>query len=74
MHLPCSSEASIIFAQGVDKSAMMNLACLDNVTKNNIVFFKYTDASQNNANFGSFCLLTIQKCYRIYVKTIKIWK
>lgn len=43
--------------QGIDKSAMMNLACLDDVVKNNIIFFKDNNASQNTAKLGDLCLV-----------------
>ena len=43
--------------QGVDKSAMLNLTCLDDVVKNNIIFFKDNNASQNTAKLGNFCLV-----------------
>jgi hypothetical protein len=43
--------------QGIDKSAMLNLTCLDDVIKNNIIFFKDNNASQNTAKLGSFCLV-----------------
>ncbi len=43
--------------QGVDKSAMLNLPCLEEVIKNNIAFFKDNNASQNTAKLGSFSLV-----------------
>lgn len=47
----------MLIKRGVDKNAMLDLACLDDVTKNNIVFFKDNNASQNTAKLGSFCLV-----------------
>ena len=47
----------MLIKQGIDKSAMLNLTCLDDVVKNNIIFFKDNNASQNTAKLGSFCLV-----------------
>lgn len=47
----------MLVKQGIDKDALSNPGCLDDVVTNNLIFFKDNNASQNTAKLGSFHLM-----------------
>lgn len=51
----------MLVKQGIDKDALLNPSCLDDVVTNNLVFFKDNNASQNTAKLGSLCLVPNDK-------------
>ena len=51
----------MLVKQGIDKDALLNPNCLDDVVTNNLIFFKDNNASQNTAKLGSFHLMPSTK-------------
>lgn len=47
----------MLIKSGIDKNAIKDISCLEEVVKNNIIFFKDNNASQNTAKPGSFHLI-----------------